>query len=1405
MMKRGKDYIFLILISIVSLITFSNFISAACTPASQPIVCSYISDPYECQMTYGTYCYYDGSTCRNKGAPGEITCSDVYEQNLCTSKIGCTWSTPTVYCGDNLCNNGETCTSCPGDCGEWISADGCKGTMNCNYVDDPGTCYMTYGTYCYWNDIDDLCMNKGAIADCEFVENKDLCTSAINCYWSFGSVFVCTKCSTVCSYPASWNDCDCDGQCDEYVSQDINNCGACENICPTGVHSTPICYSGECGFSCAAYWGDCTTSPGCETSLLTTSNCGVCGNACGAGEVCSNDNYYETYQCDCNPTNCGTRVCGPDPTGCDPSSTACGSCPGGQTCTSAGQCQTTQVCGNGMKEGTEGCDDGNTMFGDGCSSTCTVESGWNCVTTTGTSQNPDTICTPICGNGIKQTGEGCDDGDTSSGDGCSSTCTVESGWTCNTATPNVCTRLCGNGVINSGEGCDDGDTSSGDGCSSTCTVESGWTCVGTAPSVCTKDCTPTKTSCDSDDCGSVPNGCGVYLSCGGCSGGEQCESNTCQCVSSSDVTCYNDDVYRVDSCGNTITTSKVEECNKGNSCYDYYCSGGACRADYTCGCNGDNSKCADTDLCTIDTCASDGTCDYTYRTCGTNNDGCCRPGCTYLQDNDCDAPTPECGDGSINQDSEECDCGTDGFCSSSELGGETCSSWDSRYSGGTLGCSFCQIITTMCTEPCSLENAYWSTASTYVDSEVDLIVTGSSNCNGKSITFEVFRDVSVGFDSSVATLSSRIMSSGNVVNSWTPTETSPNNGYYFIAEISDGSDSLKSDALEVLENTGCWDGICGDGENCNNCPDDCKSCCGNGICDSNECITCPGDCSDCEIPCGNGICESELGENCNNCADCPLCPPENCGNGNIDSGEVCDGANLGGETCISQGYGGGDLKCAWNCQSFDVGECTGEPPEECEINSPTWNVTTALEGTPVRLNFNAVNCNGETISFVVLEKDGGVLDLNRDEPAQVNPVSFVYSSSNNYGTWYAEGQDDDDETGGESYPPEYYFKVIVNDEEKAESSNENLNDPLLLRVESEDITCAGINYCADYDNQEDCEDDALLCNVGEASVFGVTCGSVYNDATQCWDNIICGCSWNSGEGVCQGGWEAESDCGEDNGCVPYESDCWLAGDLCTDECTCFGTSTPNGDGSCDYSGSDVCDNTKECWLAGDHCEDDCTCEDGYPSNNDGTCGDDNPNVCIEDIYENDCWLVGDLCTDECTCFGTSTPNGDGSCDYSGSDVCGEEDQCWLVGDHCEDDCTCEDGYYPNNEGICVDEDGGSGGIIRKKGTCSYAETGEDTCEDSYLDRVLDAIWQWDSSNSYTEIPAGENEADYIQDTEYSVYRYDPERKSQLCTDIQDRFLCPASVEVPFFGIYQLVIALTIIGLVYLMLILKRKK
>jgi len=51
-----------------------------------------------------------------------------------------------------------------------------------------------------------------------------------------------------------------------------------------------------------------------------------------------------------------------------------------------------------------------------------------------------------------------------------------------------------------------------------------------------------------------------------------------------------------------------------------------------------------------------------------------------------------------------------------------------------------------------------------------------------------------------------------------------------------------------------------------------------------------------------------------------------CGNGTVDAGEVCDGANLDGETCVSLSFPPGVLSCGASCTAFDVSGCI--PPDE---------------------------------------------------------------------------------------------------------------------------------------------------------------------------------------------------------------------------------------------------------------------------------------------------------------------------------------------------------------------------------------------------------------------------------------------------------------------------------------------
>ena len=164
-----------------------------------------------------------------------------------------------------------------------------------------------------------------------------------------------------------------------------------------------------------------------------------------------------------------------------------------------------QNCGNGIVSSLEKCDDGNLAAGDGCSATCTIETGYSC---TG---SPST-CAPICGDGLVTGGEACDDSNTDSGDGCSATCSIETGFSCS-GSPSVCSGICGDGLIKGTESCDDSDTAASDGCSASCGIESGWQCAGT-PSVCAPICGDgIKTGNEQCDDGNVISGDGCSSTC----------------------------------------------------------------------------------------------------------------------------------------------------------------------------------------------------------------------------------------------------------------------------------------------------------------------------------------------------------------------------------------------------------------------------------------------------------------------------------------------------------------------------------------------------------------------------------------------------------------------------------------------------------------------------------------------------------------------------------------------------------------------------------------------------------------------------------------------------------------------------------------------------------------------------
>jgi cysteine-rich repeat protein len=108
-----------------------------------------------------------------------------------------------------------------------------------------------------------------------------------------------------------------------------------------------------------------------------------------------------------------------------------------------------------------------TDINDRCSQNCQVELGYQC--SGGSPYSKDT-CTQICGDGrimnTRPSSNYCDDGNLRNGDGCDSTCTVETGFTCSGGTSTLrdtCYEICGDGRNFGFLECDDGNNIDGDG------------------------------------------------------------------------------------------------------------------------------------------------------------------------------------------------------------------------------------------------------------------------------------------------------------------------------------------------------------------------------------------------------------------------------------------------------------------------------------------------------------------------------------------------------------------------------------------------------------------------------------------------------------------------------------------------------------------------------------------------------------------------------------------------------------------------------------------------------------------------------------------------------------------------------------------------------------------------------
>ena len=305
-------------------------------------------------------------------APVDASCSDgnVCTDDLCSAQTGCSHVANVASCDDGAyCTLADHCSNklCVGG-GARNCSDGVDCTVDaCNETSDQ----CTHQT------------NNAACSDGSFCDGVETCNAVTGCV--AGVAVNCSNLNTACGTGV------CNEAQDTCSTQPANEGGSCDdgNFCTVG----DTCQSGVCVGGAARDCSDgvaCTVDACNETSDQCThqTNNAACsdGSFCDGVETCNAvTGCVAGVAVDCSNLNtaCGTGVCNEAQDTCStqPGNEG-GGCNDGNVCTSgdkcsAGLCQgqaipNCAICGNGIVDIGEDCDDGNTLFVSGqyCAANC---------------------------------------------------------------------------------------------------------------------------------------------------------------------------------------------------------------------------------------------------------------------------------------------------------------------------------------------------------------------------------------------------------------------------------------------------------------------------------------------------------------------------------------------------------------------------------------------------------------------------------------------------------------------------------------------------------------------------------------------------------------------------------------------------------------------------------------------------------------------------------------------------------------------------------------------------------------------------------------------------------------------------------------------------------------------------
>ena len=378
---------------------------------------------------------------------GGLDCDDgnVCTKDSCAPAGGCQHVAATGACDDgnpctinDKCDNGN-CSSGPQvncDDGNPCTDDACDEQGLCVHLandagcDDGNAC--TIGDHCAGG----LCAN-GGLEDCDDqdVYTTDSCNPVNGCVHLLNTA-PCDDGDT-CTTGDHCQLGDCTGS-GSLTCNDGNPCtdDACDpqagctftpNTAPcndgNACTAVDLCAAGACYGSQSPDCDDqnICTNDGCDIAAgcVNTNNTVGCndGNLCTVGDICAEGSCQPGGALNCDDANgCTDDSCAPE-TGCVHTPNADG-CNDGNACTENDACTNAECDGDVIS-----CTDDDKCTTDSCN----ADSG--CVYTP---------ISPCCGNGVKEAGEQCDDGNSVAGDGCENNCTSTPTQACSVVAKAAC-------------------------------------------------------------------------------------------------------------------------------------------------------------------------------------------------------------------------------------------------------------------------------------------------------------------------------------------------------------------------------------------------------------------------------------------------------------------------------------------------------------------------------------------------------------------------------------------------------------------------------------------------------------------------------------------------------------------------------------------------------------------------------------------------------------------------------------------------------------------------------------------------------------------------------------------------------------------------------------------------------